>query len=70
MIRLRGLPMKMLAEYLEKAITFERMAAEEKDAKLKADFEKQAIAYRDLAAERAKRLKLPVPPPRRNYRAA
>jgi hypothetical protein len=55
---------------LEKAITFERMAAEEKDAKLKADFEKQAIAYRDLAAERAKRLKLPVPPPRRNHRAA
>jgi hypothetical protein len=70
MIRLRGLPMKMLAEYLEKAITFERMAAEEKDAKLKADLEKQAISYRDLAAERAKRLKLPVPPPRRNPRAA
>jgi len=58
--------MKMLAEYLEKAITFERMAAEEKDAKLKADLEKQAIAYRNLAAEHAKRLKLPVAPPRRN----
>ena len=28
--------MKMLAEYLEKAIAFERMAADEKDAKLKA----------------------------------
>jgi len=62
--------MKMLAEYLEKAITFERMAAEEKDAKLKADLEKQAIAYRNLAAERAKHLKLPVPPTRRNPRAA
>jgi hypothetical protein len=33
--------MKMLAEYLENAIRFEKMAAEEKDAKLKADFEKQ-----------------------------
>jgi len=27
--------MKMLAEYLEKAITFEQMAATEKDAKLR-----------------------------------
>jgi len=27
--------MKMLAEYLENAIKFEQMAAEEKDAKLK-----------------------------------
>jgi len=55
--------MKMLAEYLEKAITFEKMAAAEKDAKLRADLEKQAIAYRKLATERAKKLKLPVPPP-------
>jgi hypothetical protein len=54
--------MKMLAEYLEKAITFEKMAAAEKDAKLRADLEKQA-AYRKLATERAKKLKLPVPPP-------
>jgi hypothetical protein len=52
--------MKMLAEYLEKAITFERMAAAERDAKLKADLEKQAVAYRKLAAERAKHLKLPA----------
>jgi len=44
--------MKMLAEYLEKAITFERMAAEEKDAKLKAALEKQAAACRKLAAEK------------------
>ena len=34
--------MKMLAEYLEKAIAFERMAADENDTKLKADLEKQA----------------------------
>jgi hypothetical protein len=45
--------MKMLAEYLENAITFEKMAAEEKDAKLKAQFEKQAFAYRKLAEKRA-----------------
>jgi hypothetical protein len=36
----------MLAEYLEKAIQFETMAAQEKDAKLKTDLEKQAAAYR------------------------
>ena len=38
--------MKMLAEYLEKAVEFEAMAAREKDPKLKADLEKQAAAYR------------------------
>jgi hypothetical protein len=41
--------MKMLGEYLENAIKFEQMAAEEKDATLKAQFEKQAFAYRKLA---------------------
>ena len=46
--------MKMLAEYLESAIKFEKMAAEEKDAKLKEDFEKQGAAYRKLAEKRAK----------------
>jgi hypothetical protein len=44
----------MLAEYLEKAIAFERMAADENDTKLKADLEKQAAAYRKLAEKRAK----------------
>jgi hypothetical protein len=46
--------MKMLAEYLENAIKFEKMASAEKDAKLKEDFEKQATAYRKLAEKRAK----------------
>jgi hypothetical protein len=54
--------MKMLAEYLEKAITFEQLAAQEKDATLRASLEKQAMAYRKLAAERAKRLKPQEPP--------
>jgi hypothetical protein len=54
--------MKMLAEYLEKAISFERMASQEKDAKLKADLERLAASYRKLAGARAKELKLPGPP--------
>jgi hypothetical protein len=58
----RRVQMKMLAEYLEKAITFEQLAAQEKDAVLRASLEKQAVAYRKLAAERAKRLKPQEPP--------
>jgi hypothetical protein len=54
---------KMLAEYLDKAIGFEHLAAGEKNAKLKADFERLAAAYRKLAAGRTKELKLPEPPP-------
>lgn len=54
--------MKMVAEYLEKAIGFEQMAAQAKDPKLKADLLSQAKAYRKLAAERALRDPL-VPPP-------
>jgi hypothetical protein len=53
--------MKMIAEYLENALKFERLAAEEHDLKLKADFEKQALAYRKLAIERAQKLGLPPP---------
>jgi hypothetical protein len=54
--------MKMLAEYLENAIKFERLAAEEKDPALKADFERQATSYRKLAEKRAKEYGLQVPP--------
>ena len=53
--------MKMLAEYLEKAITFEKMAGEQKDAKLKANIEYLALAYRKLADERATKLGLLKP---------
>jgi hypothetical protein len=55
--------MKMLAEYLEKAISFERMASQEKDAKLRAELEKLAASYRKLATARASELKLPQPQP-------
>lgn len=54
--------MKMIAEYLEHAIQFERMAAEETDPALQESLAKQAAAYRKLAAERAARLNLPAPP--------
>ena len=54
--------MKMIAEYLEHALQFERLAAAETDSTLKEALAKQALAYRKLAAERAERLKLPPPP--------
>jgi hypothetical protein len=41
--------MKMLAEYLDNAIQFEQMAADEKDPKLKAEFERKAASYRGQA---------------------
>jgi hypothetical protein len=54
--------LKMIAEYLEHALQFERMASEEADAALKESLLKQAAAYRKLATERAKRLNLPPSP--------
>jgi hypothetical protein len=50
--------MKMVAEYLEKALNFEQLAAAETDMALKANLLKQAAAYRKLAADRA--LKAPL----------
>jgi hypothetical protein len=41
--------MKLIAEYLEHAHQFERMAEAESDPELRAEFEKQALAYRKLA---------------------
>jgi hypothetical protein len=55
--------MKLLADYLEKADNFKRMAAEEKDVNLRANLERLADAYRKLALGRAKDLKIPFPPP-------
>jgi hypothetical protein len=51
----------MIAEYLEHALQFERMAAETADPKLKESFAAQAVAYRKLASERAKRHGLQLP---------
>ncbi|TMJ05720.1 MAG: hypothetical protein E6G97_02130 [Alphaproteobacteria bacterium] len=50
--------MKMVAEYLEHAIQFAKMAAEASEFALKESFAKQARAYRSLAAERAERQNL------------
>lgn len=55
--------MKLVAEYLEQAVQFERLAATEKDPQLKAQFEKQAAAYHRLAAKLATELGVPLPKP-------
>jgi len=52
---------KLVTEYLQQAMEFERMAAETADPKLKNDLEKQAAAYHRLAAKRATEVGLPVP---------
>ena len=53
--------MKMIAEYLEHALNFERMATEETNPEVKAVFEKQAATYRKLAADRTKKFGLDDP---------
>jgi hypothetical protein len=55
--------MKLLSEYLERSIHFERMAAEPDNAAIKEQLLKQAGEYRQLAENRASQLGLPVPPP-------
>jgi len=51
----------VIEEYLENALVFEQLSAVEIDPTLKDDFEKQAVAFRKLAAERAKSLGLGPP---------
>jgi hypothetical protein len=53
--------MKMIAEYIEHALQFERLAAHEQNPEVKEAFEKQAKAYRKIAAERANKLGLQPP---------
>jgi hypothetical protein len=53
--------MKMLADYVDTAMNFEQMAAQEKDPKLKAEFERQAAAYRKLAEKRVKEYGFKMP---------
>lgn len=53
--------MKMVAEYLQLAHQFERLAAAETNEKTKKQFEEQAQAYYKLARKRAEDLGLPVP---------
>jgi hypothetical protein len=51
----------LLTQYIDHALTFERMADAEPNPAFKADLERQACAYRRLAAKRARRLGLPLP---------
>lgn len=53
--------MKVFEEYIENALAFERLAAVETNPTLKDDFEKKAVAFRKLAAERTRRLGLGRP---------
>jgi len=55
--------MKMIVEYLEKAIHFEQLAAAEQAPELKEQLAAQARAYRKLVEERAHREGLPIPLP-------
>jgi hypothetical protein len=55
--------MKLLTEYLERAVNLERLAASEPDSTFKTELLNQAAAYRKLAAKRAQQYGLPPPSP-------
>lgn len=55
--------MKLLMEYLERAVQLENLAASEPDSAFKDQLLKQAEAYRQLAAQRARDYGLPPPSP-------
>ena len=54
--------MKLVTEYLQQAVQFERTAEEANDPTLKEQFLRQAHDYRRLAKKRALALGLPQPP--------
>jgi hypothetical protein len=54
---------KLLTEYLERAVQLENLAAGETDLQLKDQLLNQAAAYRKLAAKRAREYGLPPPSP-------
>jgi len=55
--------MKQLTEYLDRAISLERLAASEQDSKFRTELLDQAAAYRKLAARRAAQFGLPAQSP-------
>ena len=55
--------MRLLTEYLERAVSLERLAADEVESRFKSDLMKQAAAYRELAAKRTNDHGLPPPSP-------
>lgn len=55
--------MKLLTEYLERAVQLERLVASECDSAFRSQLLEQAAAYRKLAAKRAREYGLPAPSP-------
>ena len=55
--------MKLLTEYLERAMSLEQLAMREEDTTFRTQLLKQAGAYRKLAAARAELYGLPPPSP-------
>ncbi|MDA9415121.1 MULTISPECIES: hypothetical protein [unclassified Bradyrhizobium] len=55
--------MKLLTEYLERAVQLEGLAASEFDSAFKSQLLEQAASYRKLAAKRAREYGLPPPSP-------
>jgi len=55
------LPVKLLAEYIERALELEALAEGETESKFKMQLLKQADAYRKLAAKRAELYGVPPP---------
>ena len=55
--------MKLLTEYLDRAVNLERLAASEPDSAFRTELLNQAAAYRKLAARRAEQYGLPAPSP-------
>jgi hypothetical protein len=55
--------MKLLTQYLERAVQLETLAANESDPVFKGQLLGQADAYRKIAAKRAEEYGLPPPSP-------
>jgi hypothetical protein len=54
---------RLVTEYIDRAVNLERLAAGEQDAKFKAELLHQAASYRKMAANRAVQCGLPPPSP-------
>jgi hypothetical protein len=62
-IRTAGSALKVLNEYLDRAVQLESLAKGEPDCSFRTQLLTQASAYRKLAAKRASDLGLPAPSP-------
>jgi hypothetical protein len=51
--------MKLISEYLAESLKFELLASQETNPGAKAELEKQAVAYRQLAVKRAEQQGIP-----------